>query len=417
MSHCWCFLCRPFELDSPRAASPRVFRWLVVVAMLGLMGVTWPLWIGTTEFPEVPLVGWAVAAPRWLEWLGLAGLLGGLGGAFFSDRYEAGGWAVFVGSGLLLVLLNQHRLQPWMYQFLLLGLIFALTDFRRSLTLARLLTVSIYFYSALSKADFCFLTGHGQYLLGGLWQALGISWDQWTPESRQWLTALLPLGELLVAVGLCVPRTQRLAAWVAMLLHATLMLIFSPLGLNHQPGVLLWNLFFIGQAWLLFPPNRTAAEVASPAHPRGKLAELVTALAVLLPLLETWGWWDHWPAWVVYAARSERLHVFIPTEEVNRLPVSLLPHRTAIQQHFDGQDWTELRLDRWSLAVTKAPITPELRFQVGVIADLVQSADGPIQPAIQVQSAANRWTGERVTRWTSLPELQAEFRLNAQPRE
>ena len=46
--------------------------------------------------------------------------------------------------------------------------------------------------------------------------------------------------------------------WGAIVMHGALMLTLGPLGLGHEWGVFLWNVYFGVQAWLLFrgtPPE------------------------------------------------------------------------------------------------------------------------------------------------------------------
>src|SRR5262249_28175077 len=149
-------------------------------------------------------------------------------------------------------------------------------------------------------------------------------------------------------------------------------------GLNHHPGVLIWNVYFIAQDLLLFAPARIwcgmrtargqspvgksadeivghatsekqsvspiAASVAPPSPPtplpRGERGDLepedarvtqriswgcvaiegVLVCVLLLPLLEPWGMCDHWPAWGLYASRAERTIVLIEASSRERLP-------------------------------------------------------------------------------------------------
>ncbi|MBC7817132.1 MAG: hypothetical protein IAG10_09620, partial [Planctomycetaceae bacterium] len=118
--------------------------------------------------------------------------------------------------------------------------------------LLRALTISIYFWSAVSKFDVGFYASHGQILVDALFQAVGINAAGWPASVKWWLAFSLPLGELLVAVGLCWPRTRQAALIAATALHIGLILALGPMGLGHRPGVLLWNVAFIGHDWLLF---------------------------------------------------------------------------------------------------------------------------------------------------------------------
>ena len=72
---------------------------------------------------------------------------------------------------------------------------------------------------------------------------------------------------MIVAVGLCFHRT-RLALAGAVLLHAIAVGHPGTLGLDHEPGVLAWNAFFIVQNLVLFGPwpRKVVAESVSREH-------------------------------------------------------------------------------------------------------------------------------------------------------
>lgn len=125
------------------------YRWVQRLWMgswLLLLAVTWRLWTPPAEFPAVPFIP-PVLVPAAVEWGLLAVLVAAvLWGIFLSSvRWVSLAMVVFVAAAAALVLLNQHRLQPWFYQAMLLGLLFASTDSRRGLPLMRWLAIGVYF--------------------------------------------------------------------------------------------------------------------------------------------------------------------------------------------------------------------------------------------------------------------------------
>ena len=232
---------------------------------------------------------------------------------------------------------------------------------------------------------------------------------------------IFPLGELLIACGLMLPRIQRPAAWLGICLHVVLILILGPIGLKHHLGVLIWNLFFIAQLAILFLASRGQQSLCEwssfrQASLSDKLAVLCVLGLVVAPLAEPLGCIDHWPAWQLYAPRNSRVTMQIFASAVEKLPAELRQH----VKPGDGGPLVRVDLDGWSLTSLSAPIYPQDRFQLGVAAAVAR--DYALGGAVVVtrQGVANRWTGRRnevILRGSAriLEEIDG-FRLNAQPR-
>lgn len=195
-----------------------------------------------------------VQTPAIVDWAALVLVLAGLIGMLFS-KSRLGlqiASSTFALSGIGLVLLDQHRLQPWTYQFLVFAVLTAFSKPRMTLFWMCWIVISIYLFSAISKFDYQFTHTVGDQMLSTLVSFGG--WDSaiWTAETRSRLITSFPVGELLVGLGLAIPQTRKAAIPLAILLHVTLLLMLGPLGMGHRPGVLIWNLFFIVQTVLLF---------------------------------------------------------------------------------------------------------------------------------------------------------------------
>ncbi len=433
-------------------------RWWSV-AGLALFGATWRLWTSQTEFPQVPLFGWAGSLPLFVDWLAFGVLLGSLAAAASKPDSRRSWMAIAVSLGVLMVL-DQHRLQPWAWQLLLMAIWWSSANVGEVSNLPCIaLTISIYFWSAISKLDADFAASHGQTLIEALFRTVGINAANWPASAKSWLAFFLPVGELLVAIGLCWPRTRRLALIAATALHVGLILALGPLGLGHRSGVLLWNVAFIGHDWLLFggrklwgsglgrsasegvdsPTSTTPSQarfhvalsprrgnnmpaqgvalgwhIAAPLgrnhkHTTSKLTLRVSLLAFVCvwPVTERWELCDRWLAWSVYSARSERVSVALTDEGLLHLPESA---RRCVT---DG----ELPLDRWSLTALDVPISPQLRFQFGIVEWLRRRCGEENLVEVIVQRSPG--AGGEVERLTveQCDERRHVFWINAQPRD
>jgi hypothetical protein len=409
--------------DTGRA---ELVRRLVGLFGLLLVAATWRLWTPQQDFPQVPLVRAALAAPAALQWLPFVAMLAGLAGMLVTPP---GRWArfallLFSAGTLSLILFDQMRLQPWAYQFVIAALVLASCPARPAIGLLRLFIVGFYFHSALTKLDYSFLHTLGQQFLGTLAGFAGISLDDWSPSARLAAAAVFLVAELLVAIGLLLPPTRRFALCGSIALHLALLAILGPWGLDHRLGVLVWNLYFIFQNLILFWVSRSTvaagpSEPSSPAVDRAPwpAAALVIA-AIVLPFLEPWNLFDIWPSWGLYASSAERVVLQVHRRGEADLPTALASFIETPQD--PAAPWLTVRLDRWALAALGAPIYPQARVQLGVALAVADAAGLAERARIIRFGRADRWTGEREhTIFQGTAQAQAaagEYLLNAQPR-
>lgn len=378
---------------------------LTALAGLALFVVTWRLWTPQTVFPQVPFLAAATDVPGIVDWILFGGILASLTAMLVPGvrrDAQAGGMTMlgiaapllFAASATVSILLDQHRLQPWAYQFVLIAVVLAWASQAGCVLWLRVLVIGIYVNSALSKFDASFLQSHGQRLVDALLGVFGGAIGGLPQPVREALAFGLPLAELLIAAGLAFPRTRRVAVWTSVAMHAALFLALGPWGLNHKPGVLLWNAFFVAQNLVLF--GRQASEtlrghtVATNAE---RLAAAVVVFAVTLPFSEPIGGLDHWPAWALYASHPERVAVFVHASRRRKLPQRV---REFTENRPRG--WCRVDVDRWSLETLDAPVYPQGRFRLAVALALAERCG--LNDGIRVirESSAERATGRRTRR-------------------
>ena len=426
---------RQFAGDPLRANwSAAILSKVVAASALVLVAVTWPLWTPQAVFPRTPFVGALRHAPDWFDWMALTGVLVSLLMMLLARRERPiARWSglVFIASIIGLVLTDQHRLQPWAYEFVLLTLVLSVLPSREAVVWARLLVISIYVYSALSKLDWTFIESGGGQIVDGLLTFLRLTGDRISLDQRRVLAGSLAVGELLVGPGLAWRRSRKPALAASVIMHTLLIAALGPWGAGHKPGVLLWNVSFIVQNIVLFGmagQNDTGSQPAPVAVDSGTGRSLIgrfvrsavratVAFAILFPLTQPFGLCDTWPAWAVYATGPERVRVFVAEIDREHLPAVVRPYLEP-PRFRDGR--CLVRIDRWSLDATQAPIYPQNRFKLGVALDL--SVHGRLKEPIlvEVDGPAIRWTGERVS-WELIgaDEISAELArdwLNGFPR-
>lgn len=379
-------------------------RQLTAGFTLLLLATTWRLWIPQDVYPQIPFIAGLINAPVWLEYA--AGVIWVIGFAISLaparfDRLARFGLAAAVAGGVVLILFDQHRLQPWAYLSLLICIALLMLPKRTAVTWVRLLLISLYVHSAISKLDYSFLHAHGPELCNAAIGFLGLSFDRLGDSTQAWIALTLPLGELAIAITLWTRRFRLIGLWLSIAMHTVLLVALGPLGLNHKPAVLLWNAQFLLQNWLLF--RERASEVEQPdgeSNPQSIPGRCLSACgvgvlfaAIILPLLEPFGYFDHWPGWALYVSRPERV-----TVSVHVLSRDKLPEPIRRQTDPPRQLWCEIHLDRWSLETLNAPIYPQGRYRLAVALAIAEDAELGEAIRITIESPANRFTGKRIRR-------------------
>lgn len=367
----------PVDSDAACLRIQRTTCWFA----LALFAATWKLWTPQTEFPAVPLWSFARHIPVVVEWT-LACVVVVLSVCLVRPQHcRRTLWLAWTICLAGLFLENQHRLQPWAWQFVLYGVVFAIAP-GNSVSLLRCLTISIYAHSAASKCYPEFEPIAKRFAETSL-RLFGQSAIELGGESVRVTAIALPAVEFLVAFLLAFAATRRWGRYASLFLHASLIALLGPWGMNHSWSVLLWNAFFIVQNLLLFP-STTDREIASTAKEQPIRMAAVTAfigVAVVLPVLFHFGYWDRWPSWAVYAGSSRTVTIEIPIEKRTRLPAS-----AAVTQSTSGR--CMVHVDRWSLNALGVPVYPQTRFRIAVALAVSEMLEDEEEPAVTIVSEA-----------------------------
>ncbi|MCA9079417.1 MAG: hypothetical protein KDA58_02615 [Planctomycetaceae bacterium] len=415
---------------------------LLCGASLVLLGVTRAIWGSYNPLPSIPWFAPGTLVPRWLDWLLLSGLLLCLVSnlllptAALPTRRR---WLLLTLAWGAVMLLDQNRAQPWTWEFWLIASASAALPAVQSRRVIQGLIISIYFYSAVSKIDAEFLYGLGPLLASGLCKPFGLDLLHWTPLSQQVAAAMLPAGELLIAALLCTRRWRSWGSYGSLAMHGGLILALGPCGLNHEWGVLCWNVYFIAQNLLLFrqddaaidrgasdvvsvrpqassgvphdSPNRaefhrdalrqqefgrsdaTPASQRCNTSPWSVTATCVLAVITLYPALEWFGWCDPWPAWAVYSHRPIHVRPLVHLDAVHQFPESI---RRWIGPPEPLTDWCPLPLDSVSFSETHTPLYPEGHYRAALFVALADHAGVASEHLmLHVNFPPQRWTRAR----------------------
>ena len=335
---------------------------LLAALMLGLAIVAGPSDDESVRpLPAVPLVGVGVpdgvAYPGWMIAAAAALLVRPASGP--RRRWPAVAVLVAVAA---VAAHDQTRLQPWVWQFAVIGVAMLLPT-PATLRWTMRLAVSVYLFSAVSKLDAAFVDGLGQVLARGMAGLFGIDPE---PRTLRLLAIAMPVFEAAVGLLLWSVRTRSPGLAAATAMHGGLLLTLGPWGLDHYAGVLWWNAFFLLHVWVLFFRSRQPLASRDQRRRAGPISWLLIGL-VLLPILEPVGRWDHWPGWSVYSARPSRVTLEVVPPGYDLLDgVPLRPPAPL-------SDFQSVDLEGWAFARRRSPAYPQERTKLAWAAAVVDA--------------------------------------------
>lgn len=385
--------------------------------MLVMLILSWPLWIERGEFPRIPFFAGFPGLTGSVSILTFAILVTALA---FATAGIAWRTALTLGIGILVVLIlgDQHRFQPWTYQFMMVGLLLVCLPPARALTYARWWFAALYLYSGLSKFDVSFCNELGHLFLATAVRPLGLDPAAWPTAARVAAILVMPLWEIGVAVALLVPQARRIGLAAALVLHGTLLAILGPWGLQHSTIVLVWNGAMMVEVAILFWPKFAGSEEEA-NRPHRRWTELLVQVlfwgAVVLPLGERWGWFDAWPSHALYASHVERTEVFLHEAQWDELTPELQRHLAP-----PGADaWRRFDLTAWSRASRGVPVYPQGRACNGLAEAIAARYGGRLLIKVVQWGHADRWSGRRNrVECLGLDAIRRQgntYRLNAHP--
>jgi hypothetical protein len=288
------------------------------------------------------------------------------------------------------VIQDQNRFQPWVYQFLVIGLALVCVGKSSALGMARWSTVGLYVYSGLSKLDVSFCRELGPTFLASALRPLGISVEAWPEGLKICALLVMPAFEIAVGVLLAVPKTRRWGLIGSVLLHGSLVEILGPRNLGHSTNVLVWNVAQVIENVVLFGSSVIAVEL-EPDSRAGPLARAVFLVAMVLPAVERPGWCDAWPGHALYASHAERSDIYVHEDDLDRFPEPIKKRLGPA----NATPWRRLDLTGWSRDVHGTPTYPSGRVG-NAVAEFLEVRYSPVQPVRLVQwSRASVRDGER----------------------
>ncbi|MDQ3799375.1 MAG: hypothetical protein M3384_07995 [Acidobacteriota bacterium] len=344
----------------------KFLRLIVCLGLLAGICFSFELWFAVNRtFPRAPLIfelpeNSVIHVERCLTVILAASLVS----IIFSRRLKIA-FVAAVASLLLLILFDQNRLQPWVYQYFLLLFVLALrarqtedeSGLVTAIGLTQIIIAGLYFWSGAQKLNFSF----SHEILPALLSPL----ENLFPDfqfSFPWLGIGAAFAEISIGVGLLLRRTRNSAVYSAAVMH--LIILFFLIANGYNSIVWIWNATLIPMVFAAFWRFDVALERAIRTNGglEGRTAKSITAASVLLPVLSFFGWWDMYLSGALYSGNVEVAAIRINRELIEKLPPE------ARENVFQTKKGNELMLPlfEWAMRDLNVPAYPERRVSKAV---------------------------------------------------
>jgi len=269
---------------------------------------------------------------------------------------------IAVASLSLLIFFDQMRMQPWVYQYLLLLGVLTLHDWRtedepasnQTLCLLQFIFAALYFWSGVQKLNFSFAHETLPELLTPLQNVL--------PAIQLPLVVLglsIALAEALIGCGLLFRKTRNLCVWLAVMMHGIILGLLIAKGYNSIVWV--WNaaliLTVVISFWKTDVRFGRTITVWYTSGWKAKIAKSVAVAVSLLPILSFWGWWDMYLSGALYSGNTAVAVIRINEEIREKLPQKAWQH--VFQTKSGGEQM--LPILEWAMTELNVPVYPEPR--------------------------------------------------------
>ncbi len=409
---------------------------VLTISTLATTLLTRPLWFRGGLFPKVPfvpvcgrieielgavLIGSLFAATA-------ASSLGLIKRSVSARRSTSVAQAIAVACFVVLVSGDQHRFQPWVYQYVMTIAAIMIVPGERGERLCRLFMIALYLHSGLSKLDVSFRDEMGGVFLDRTFAAVGVDATSWPRGVRSAAIWFAPAFEIAIGLALARGRTRTIGAVGAIALHGTLLYVLGPRGLDHSAGVLAWNAAVAVEVAVLFlgAAGRNRHNLINNhddtrddnSFVQKAFSFVFIFLIFIAPCGERAGLFDTWPSFGLYASHAERTIVLIAVEDLVEYPESIVRHTKAVAG-IPGR--LVLDLTAWSRAERDAPVYPQNRALNGVAEALAMRYVGRRPIRVEHLGRAGLFSGRRdrvrLIGLDAIREHARSFVLNARPAE
>ncbi len=369
-----------------------------IVTVAGLligMGISKPLWASwSRQIPRVAVVGdLSPSIGVGAEFVLSSLILLAIAGVFIRPQRTN----LFIAALAILLVplatLDQTRMQPWVYQYWLLLLVFVICSDespnreqdQRAIALAQVVVAALYFWSGAQKLNHTFAHETLPNLLSPVQNIVGF---------RLPLTAIafgVAVAEIFTGIALHFRRTRKVAVVIAIAMHGGVLALLMSRGSNQV--VWAWNIILILlNAALFWNCDVFAVQLfrgTRKPENKARIALFVVLASAVLPALSFVGWWDMYLSGALYSGNTEIAVIKVDPQLQEKLPPLA---RAVVFKTGSGE--TVLPLQEWSLRELNVPPYPQMRVYRRIAKPFCTLAGDPTETGLIVRGRPNIWDGK-----------------------
>jgi uncharacterized membrane protein YphA (DoxX/SURF4 family) len=316
------------------------------------------LWIGPRTYPLAPAFSFLPSSIYPADLVLYVALFIVAGAILVATRPQK---FIFLFLGIVAVfcLLDQTRLQPWIYQFGFLLAALALFSWdsddlegrEQVLNIARLIVATTYIFSGLQKLNLNFINQDFPWIVEPITNAF--------PATHDLLYALgiaAPFIQIGFGVGLLTRKFRRVSLILAVSMHAFILTMFGPFGHNWNDIVWPWTAAMAGLDLLLFT-NKQKFSIRDVLWGRRRpYHSYIFGLFVILPFLSFFNLWDSNLSSALYSGNLTEATIYATDKGRDSLPASIRAYTVHA-----SPDTNVLNIQRWAIDDLNVLPYPETR--------------------------------------------------------
>lgn len=336
--------------------------------------LTYKLWLTNRYYPLSPVFDWLPGLDTPTDYILFIGTLGIAALIPFLRLYRPASLSLIVFL-LFNCLFDQSRMQPWLYNYLLLFAALAFlsgTDNAKDkesavLNACRLLIACIYIWGGLHKLNASFMQEVMPVLVQPVADRLAID-PRIFASGCGFFVALMETG---LGLGLLITRLRQAAIIVAVILHIAILALIGPFLFNINSSVWSWNAAMIAFVIILFWRTEGLGVATIFASRRQPVFIIIVVLAGVMPLFNLFNMWDYYLSWSLYSGKTCRAMIYVSDNVKAGLPDDM--RRYIWQQRDDNF----INVFNWSMAELNVPPYPERRIHINIARQLCARAQKP----------------------------------------
>ncbi len=329
----------------------------LALALLAGIALSPRLWISSRFYPLTPIFRGLPSIPFPADYLLAAPLVGLLWAILLSSRPRKYIIGLVVVLGVL-GCLDQSRWQPWCFQYFVMFAALGFYSWHRgiganpeaALNTCRLIVASIYFWSGVQKLNWNFIASIFPGLLSPYLRRVPQTFSSFALV----VSALVPLVEISVGLGLLSRRYRNVSVILALFGHLVIFLLFVPTRRNTV--IWPWNLAMLTFVLILFWREAQPSFVEILIGRRHAFHLAVLILCGVMPAFSFLGLWDSYLSSSLYSGNTSYGILVLSENVKSRLPPQI--QRVVLpgtpREFISPHTWSSLELN--------VPSYPEARI-------------------------------------------------------